>query len=655
MTAMQTEAWRNMRMPQLHIEGRYLMDEDGNKVNLHGIVQTYSPWFNEKGTKWTNYNVQACLSYNQDLITKILDNGFKINVLRLHMDPYWSNTNNEGISENDISRFSMTRFKKYYGEVFYEMAKFCEANGIYVVMRPPGVCPKDITVGDDYQKYLIKVWTYVAQKLVEEGNTTIMIELANEPVNIHKKDETTSTSASYEYFQPIVDAIRQQGCNNIIWVPGPGYQSDYRDYVTTPIEGNNIGYAIHCYPGWYGSDAEVESAEHTGDVSGGGYQGFFNGWHERIHCITEKAPILVTEMDWAPKIYDKSWGKSTTGVRGGNGFGANFKFLCDVTGNVSWTVFTSPEHLAKYDDTAADGSTFLTDPEACPRPVYRWFKDYAAEWPDPTDDARKLVSFSLGCDDNMTVLTGNTTVIPVDATFADGHKECLSSKADYDISNPTMATVTDGLIKCKEAGETDMTISYTDAFGTRKEATVHLNLAPFPLSLPAFNPNIWDKGTFDEATGTLTTGTYGFGGWNYSDGLDMSGYKYIIIELSARQEIGASFRLFDVNDYWSKPAMIEMGTSTRIVKELSTLKKQDNTSLNPQHIYIAGFWSYGGKPIKIKQIFLSNDKNATGATAIDAVLFTPKADGAIHNLNGQRIAKPAHGIYIQGGKIYIAQ
>ena len=35
----------------------------------------------------------------------------------------------------------MTRFKKYYGEVFYEMAKFCEANGIYVVMRPPGVSP----------------------------------------------------------------------------------------------------------------------------------------------------------------------------------------------------------------------------------------------------------------------------------------------------------------------------------------------------------------------------------------------------------------------------------------------------------------------------------------------------------------------------------
>lgn len=30
-------------------------------------------------------------------------------------------------------------------------------------MRPPGVCPENISIGDDYQKYLIKVWEYVAQ------------------------------------------------------------------------------------------------------------------------------------------------------------------------------------------------------------------------------------------------------------------------------------------------------------------------------------------------------------------------------------------------------------------------------------------------------------------------------------------------------------
>lgn len=258
-------AWVGMPMPKLHIEGRNLVDEAGNKVLLHGFGQTYSPWFNEQGKYWSNYNVSQCLYYNKSKINGLLNKGWKVNWLRLHMDPYWSNT--PGVSttgEEDISAFSMERFKTYFESVFLKMAAYAEGKGLYVVMRPPGVCPKNITRGDDYQKYLIQVWTHVAQRMVEMGNTSYMFELANEPVNV--------TGSITEYFQDIVDAIRATGCNNILWVPGSGYQSDYRAYAANPIRGENIGYAVHCYPGWYGSDAEVDSAEDTGDVAGGRLQ-----------------------------------------------------------------------------------------------------------------------------------------------------------------------------------------------------------------------------------------------------------------------------------------------------------------------------------------------------------------------------------------------
>ena len=33
-------AWEDMSMPRLHVEGRYLVDPHGNKVNLHGFAQT---------------------------------------------------------------------------------------------------------------------------------------------------------------------------------------------------------------------------------------------------------------------------------------------------------------------------------------------------------------------------------------------------------------------------------------------------------------------------------------------------------------------------------------------------------------------------------------------------------------------------------------
>jgi len=74
-----------------------------------------------------------------------------MNFIRLHMDFYWSNTPGKAVTgENDISVFDFTRFKTYLDQVFIPMAEFAVSKGLYVVMRPPGVCPEKITVGDAY-------------------------------------------------------------------------------------------------------------------------------------------------------------------------------------------------------------------------------------------------------------------------------------------------------------------------------------------------------------------------------------------------------------------------------------------------------------------------------------------------------------------------
>lgn len=76
----------------LHVEGPFLVNAEGKRVNLHGFAQTFSPWFNEQGTKWTNYDVKGCLDYNKGIIDGILNAGWKMTFVRQHMDPYWSNT-----------------------------------------------------------------------------------------------------------------------------------------------------------------------------------------------------------------------------------------------------------------------------------------------------------------------------------------------------------------------------------------------------------------------------------------------------------------------------------------------------------------------------------------------------------------------------------
>ena len=44
---------------ELNVVGRYLMDAEGNVVNLHGFGQTFSPFFNNWA--WNNYDALWCV------------------------------------------------------------------------------------------------------------------------------------------------------------------------------------------------------------------------------------------------------------------------------------------------------------------------------------------------------------------------------------------------------------------------------------------------------------------------------------------------------------------------------------------------------------------------------------------------------------------
>ena len=119
-----------------------------------------------------------------------------------------------------------------------------------------------------------------------------------------------------------------------------------------------------------------------------------------------------------------------------------------------------------------------------------------------------------------------------------------------------------------------------------------------------FDPSIWEEGTFDETTCTLVTGKYGFDGWKYPGGLDLSGYRRLTVELGNDNECGVSFRLFDKNDYWSKPSTYDFGETRSVVVDLQQMKDTDGNRVDPSHLYIVGFWSTGGKPIVISSMKL---------------------------------------------------
>ena len=606
-------------LPQLHVDGRYLKNADGEIVNLHGFAQTYSPWFNERGTKWNNYDVAGCLRYNKQKIDEIISAGWKMDFVRLHMDPYWSNTpgvNTEG--EGDISAFDFNRFKKYLDEVFVPMAEYAASKGMYVVMRPPGVCPKEISVGGTYHNYLKKVWHHVASHSKLKNNSAVMFELANEPINILGSDGTYGSSSQAhfdkcsQFFQEIVDDMRSLGCNNIIWIPGLAYQSNYSGYAVAPVTGKDIGYAVHAYPGWFGSDAEVPSAE-LGGVQGGGYDGFIAGWQKQIAPVSDIAPIIVTEMDWAPAKYNSSWGKSITGEAYGEGFGANFKTIVDRSANVSWLLFTEPHLLAQFkDDAGSQGKyTFLNDPQACPWPIYHWYKEYAGG--DAEKGEISHLEFREG--DAVTMLTGSVYPLTLNAVYADGHKRDVSMLADF-------VSTSDDVVRSKCAGNlfavSDGCATVTASYGGHK-CSIEATATTFPLVSGIFNPSIWETGSFDERTHTVVTGKYGFAGWNYASGIDMSGYKYCVAVLGSDNDVQVSFRLFDIDNYWTDCSINDFKDKRVIAVNLKELKSDKGRKMDPSHIYIAGFWSLGGRPFVINRVYLTNnDDYLAGIDDIDA-------------------------------------
>ena len=385
-------------LPSLHVEGRWLVDTHGNHVVLHGVMDTPSMWFNNN--RWTGgYNATGtsnCQAYFEKLF-KGLEQA-KCNVFRLHMDPAWTNDNSytypialgqstEWTGEADIKHFNPSRLTTYLKSLYFPLMQRAMKHGMYVVVRPPGVCPGQLQVGDYYQKYLINVWDlFTRNDSIRKYAGQISIELANEPVSVKNASNNDDKKALRDFFQPVVDKIRENGFTGIVWVPGAGWQSGYADYRTYPIMGDNIGYAVHDYTGWYGCSDESVDRDNNIETS---KKKKIEQFHNQVPVV-DTNPIIITEVDWSPKKpgtghynehgewVESNYGTWSTGST--SKWGQCYKAMLDHYGNISMTL--SGSHcLIDVDDLLKTGvakPSFGALEEACGKACWDWY----AEWYD---------------------------------------------------------------------------------------------------------------------------------------------------------------------------------------------------------------------------------------------------------------------------------
>lgn len=383
--------------PPLHVDGNQLKDPHGNPVVLHGVMDTPNPYFNNQrwGSSCSSSTITPCLNYFNKLFAGLTDTtaGAWCNLFRLHLDPCWTNDPNKESTgtetgEANISRFSSTRLRTYLRSLYFPIARAAVRHGMYVIMRPPGVFPQTVQVGDEYNEYLLTVWDIVSQNdSIKKYSGQISLELGNEPVTVLNADGEADDRALHDFFQPIVDKIRANGFTGIIWVPGASWQSNYRSYAVAPIEGYNIGYAVHDYVGWYGGDdtkTVADSAE------------YISTFRESVPVV-DTNPIVITEVDWSPEdegaghynehgeYVSANYGTWATGTT--SHWGGLYKSLLDHFGNISMTLsgtgtFLDIDTLVQTGRTIPAFSTAMQadglDPmEASGAACWQWYEAYA--------------------------------------------------------------------------------------------------------------------------------------------------------------------------------------------------------------------------------------------------------------------------------------
>ena len=682
-------------LPTLHVEGRWLVDKHGNQVVLHGVMDTPSNYFNGdrwEGSKargwWDHYNETGrvnCLNYFEKLFVGMEQ--AKCNVFRLHMDPAWTNdgsitatgftknTENKTIDPNgqvvdgeaDISHFSETLYKHWLPTLYLELAKKAMNHGLYVVVRPPGVCPHDLKVGDYYNQYLMLIWNIFSQnEYVKQHAGQISIELANEPVSVKNAQNQDDPKALHDFFQPIVDKIRENGFTGIIWVPGTGWQANYTSYAQYPITGENIGYAVHDYNGWYGCDDKNLS---TSDVPAA-TQRKIEQFHNQVPVV-DTNPVMITEIDWSPfkpgtGHYNEhgdwvesnygTWATGRTSV-----WGSITKGTYEHFGNISMTL-SGTGCLLDIDKSIATGQAvpaFDGLAEACGKACMDWYAAYyKVNWPhaddeEETGDFYTLQSISATTND-IEMEEGTKLLISLKANYADGHTQEISDQATFVIDNPAIVSIDKGYIKGLTAGVTKMTATYSKN-GKQYQAIFNITVNArdfFSFKKEDIREFFGETGTYNESTRTFHPAQWGQMGWQYTDGVDMSAYKYLVVKLKVAQNCSAHLNIFPQNSIWGSNYQSEdFGNKTTIIIKMSDVAAQIDT----KNIHIISFWTNGTGDVVVDDIYLTNNDDYSKTTGICTIQREIEND-MVYNLQGVKVGTRGElkslprGIYIIGGK-----
>jgi endoglucanase len=258
----------------------------------------------------------------------------------------------------------------------------CRTRGLYVVLV--GNPSETLPAGDDgkpdpgrnmtrqYQQNLIEFWTAVASHPGIRSADNVHFEICNEPLAIETSfgagdwgmGNDSYDQAITRFMQPVVDAIRGQGADNVVWVPGLGRQGQYAGFAAHPVGGGNIGYAAHVYPAYGGAHDDPVAVSRL--------------WKRNYKPAADRCPMIITEMFWNPdsgEDYQGLWNAHTSG------FGNAMRACIDKQGNVSFQTGMIGDMLADLAKGLANATLSNTEGGQA---AFDWYASYQNPAPGAT-------------------------------------------------------------------------------------------------------------------------------------------------------------------------------------------------------------------------------------------------------------------------------
>ena len=269
------------------------------------------------------------------------------------------------------------------------------------------------------------------------------------------------------------------------------------------------------------------------------------------------------------------------------------------------------------------------------------------------------------------VMVGNSGQLQVEAVYRDGHTDNVAAQCRFETDASGVIEIKNGQIRGLGEGVATVNVTYTDPMGNELTGAFTVRSTFFPFGAQYINTSLFAQGTYNETTRTFKPGQWGQMGWEYPNGANMSGYKYLVIKLKQAQTCGAHLNIFTSGNIWGEcHSTPDFGSKKQIVVNLKTAKyTSDNKkgqALDTSNIHIVDFWGNGQGIIVVEDMYLTNnDDYSPMSTAVKDVIVMHDEPLSVYTLSGQlvrRSATPqqatqglARGIYIIGGKKIVVE